>query len=68
VPVAEDNPVNSKALVLSQPVIGAGVVFASDAHALLSWSAADGRPRGELRFESGTDPQVVTMSAYEGTL
>jgi len=57
-----------KALVLSRPVAGAGVVFASDSEALLSWSVADGRPLGELRGLVGSDPQTVRMSAYEGTL
>jgi hypothetical protein len=57
-----------KALVLSQPVTGAGVVFASDSEALLSWSAEDGGPLGELRGKVGSDPQIVRMSAYEGTL
>jgi len=55
-------------MVLSQPVTGASVVFASSSEGLLSWSAADGRPLGELRFLVFGDPQVVRMSTYEGAL
>jgi outer membrane protein assembly factor BamB len=57
-----------KALVLSEPIIGAGVVFAANDRALLSWSAGDGHPLGELPGKVGTDPQVVHMVTYEGTL
>jgi outer membrane protein assembly factor BamB len=57
-----------KALVLSQPATGAGVVFASNSEALLSWSVEDGRALAELRGLVGSDPQIVRMSAYEGTL
>jgi len=59
---------SGKALQLSEPVAGAGVVFAADSQALLSWSAKDRKPLGELRGLVGSDPQIVRMSTYEGTL
>jgi outer membrane protein assembly factor BamB len=57
-----------KALNLSQPAIGAGVVFAADSQALLSWSIDDGHALPELRGQIGSDPVIVHMSTYEGTL